>query len=109
MKDFVVMFPKDGARIIKNPLQTARLVQMGGLLNPDLNTVRGIPPHLWEKNGTKIGVNLIKLQEYNKMKCLPLPRLSFIEKVFIFISNAIKASGFFKKLNDCCSFFSKKS
>lgn len=70
MKTVVVTFTTAGARIVKGVDPAAF---PGALVNPQIP--RGVPPHLWVKDGDKIGV--ITQAEWERRQGLekPKPRL----------------------------------
>jgi hypothetical protein len=60
MKDFVVLFDPKGTRVIKDFDISTYRNNPNALINPNLDTVRGIPLHLWKKgpNNTVVGKGL---------------------------------------------------
>lgn len=55
MDKTVVVFTKNNARVLKNPPNAEKYYNMeNAIVNPDLSKVKGIPTHLWEKNGNGI-------------------------------------------------------
>lgn len=54
MKDFIVTFGPNGARIVKGINPADWVNHPNCLVNPDLSKVRGIPPHLWRIDGAQV-------------------------------------------------------
>ena len=55
MKNVIVVFTENSARIHVNPANAEELLaEPHALLNPDLSAVKGLPPHLWKLSGNKI-------------------------------------------------------
>lgn len=53
----VVVFNQDGARILKNPKNYAELaLRPDVLIDPDMTSVKHVPPHLWCIKDGKLAV-----------------------------------------------------
>ncbi len=46
-KEFAVVFSENGARIVKGPEVDRYRDSHNAVINPDLSSVMGVPPHRW--------------------------------------------------------------
>ena len=53
-KTTVVVFTKEGARILVNPEKALYEKEASYVVNPDLSALAGIPPHRWALEGDRI-------------------------------------------------------
>ena len=68
-------------KVYVNPPNAAAMIADGGILNPDLKALRGIPPHIWEQKGTKIIANPNKLKAYKDHECVECKKKGLLSKI----------------------------
>lgn len=74
-KDFIVIFTRTNARVLVNPPEMGIMLRdKSAIINPDLQFVKGVPPHFWKM---EYGV-VCPMNEQERKE-----RTDFIEKVGI--------------------------